>query len=166
MLPRSYPYRRIPDTGTPTGGTQGGGDTLALSLAPVGSRSLSVYDAHPKGNERLQEDRDTPDRLALLQALTKNYFNILIGKYFLQEGHTGGRPPRPVTLYYRHRNRGDRSPSLSLLLALAPPRSMMHTPKEMNAYRRPPTQEDRNTPDRLALLQALTKNYFNILIGK
>ena len=96
--------------------TQEQGRPLALSLAPVGSRFLSVYDAHPKGNERLQATTDTGGT------------------------PTGGTQGGGDTLAL----------SCSPLLALALSRSMMHTPKEMNAYRRPPTQEDRDTPDRLA----------------
>ena len=53
MLPRSYPYRRIPDTGTPTGGThrrntqEDRSDTQGDRLAPVGSLGLTLTGEYP-----------------------------------------------------------------------------------------------------------------------
>ena len=61
------------DTGTPTG-------SLSIGLILTGE-----YRHRRTGTQE-------GDRLALLQGLTKNYFNILIGKYFYRDTPTGGTP--------------------------------------------------------------------------
>ena len=98
-----------------------------------------------------REHRDT-DRLALLQGLTKNYFNILIGKYFNRkiflQGHTDrrdtdtGRQARPCWLslprsMMMHHKGNERSQGHRNTDRLALHRSY--------PYRRIPTQENRNT---------------------
>ena len=139
ILTGEYRHRR--DTDRRTGTHRG--DTLAPVARPCWlSLSLSVYDDAPQRKWTLTGTQGHRQARPLTGAYKKNYFNILIGKYF----------NRKIFFTGTHRQE-DRTPTQatgSPLLARSPSRSMM-----MHRKGNEHSQEHRDT-DRLAPLQALT----------